>query len=39
MSLAPFVNEPILELRRRDARETLLRGMEALEPRLPLRFP
>ena len=39
MSLPPFVNEPILELRRREARESLLAGMRALEPKLPIRVP
>ena len=38
MSLPAFVNEPILELRRRDAARALLEpGWRALEPRLPLR--
>ena len=39
MSLPPFVNEPILELRRRDARDALSAGMAALEPKLPLKVP
>lgn len=39
MSLTPFVNEPILELRRREARDALLAGMAALEPKLPIRVP
>jgi len=39
VSLPAFVNEPVLELRRRDARDALQRGMEALEARLPLRAP
>lgn len=39
MSLSPFVNEPILELRRREARDALLAGMAALEPKLPIRVP
>ncbi|MDX6642011.1 MAG: RHH-type transcriptional regulator, proline utilization regulon repressor / proline dehydrogenase, partial [Solirubrobacteraceae bacterium] len=39
MSLPPFVNEPILELRRPDARAALQAGMAALEPKLPLRVP
>ena len=36
MSLPPFRNEPVLELRRAAARERLADGMAALEPRLPL---
>jgi RHH-type proline utilization regulon transcriptional repressor/proline dehydrogenase/delta 1-pyrroline-5-carboxylate dehydrogenase len=39
VSLPPFVNEPILELRRREARDLLAGGMERLEPRLPLAAP
>ncbi len=39
MSLPPFRNEPVLELRRAAARETLTAGMAALEPQLPLRVP
>ena len=39
MTLAPFVNEPILELRRREARDVLQAGMATLEPKLPLRVP
>ncbi len=39
MTTQPFVNEPILELRRRDARDALLAGMAALEPKLPIRAP
>jgi RHH-type transcriptional regulator, proline utilization regulon repressor / proline dehydrogenase / delta 1-pyrroline-5-carboxylate dehydrogenase len=39
MTLPPFANEPILELRRRDAREALERGMANLEQRLPVRAP
>ncbi len=39
MSLPPFRNEPVLELRRAAARETLSAGMAELEPRLPLRVP
>jgi RHH-type proline utilization regulon transcriptional repressor/proline dehydrogenase/delta 1-pyrroline-5-carboxylate dehydrogenase len=35
----PFANEPILELRHREARDALLAGMAALEPRLPIRVP
>lgn len=37
--LTPFVNEPILELRRAPMRDELLAGLEALEPQLPLRVP
>ena len=39
MTLPPFANEPILELRRSAARATLTAGMAELEPRLPLRVP
>ncbi|HEX2105018.1 MAG TPA: aldehyde dehydrogenase family protein [Solirubrobacteraceae bacterium] len=39
MTLPPFRNEPVLELRRAAAREQLAAGMRALEPRLPLRVP
>jgi RHH-type proline utilization regulon transcriptional repressor/proline dehydrogenase/delta 1-pyrroline-5-carboxylate dehydrogenase len=39
VSLAPFANEPVLELRRAAAREALAAGMAALEPELPLRVP
>jgi RHH-type proline utilization regulon transcriptional repressor/proline dehydrogenase/delta 1-pyrroline-5-carboxylate dehydrogenase len=35
----PFANEPILELRRADARASLLEGLEWLEQRLPVRVP
>jgi RHH-type proline utilization regulon transcriptional repressor/proline dehydrogenase/delta 1-pyrroline-5-carboxylate dehydrogenase len=35
----PFANEPTLELRRGDARESLLAALRELEPRLPLRVP
>lgn len=35
----PFANEPLLELRRADAREELLRAGAALDARLPLRVP
>jgi RHH-type proline utilization regulon transcriptional repressor/proline dehydrogenase/delta 1-pyrroline-5-carboxylate dehydrogenase len=35
----PFRNEPVLELRRAPARETLLEGLRALDPELPLRVP
>ena len=37
--LAPFRNEPVLELRRAAARETLAAGMKELAPQLPLRVP
>ncbi len=36
MSLAPFANEPLLELRQRSVREALLAAMSALEAKLPL---
>jgi RHH-type transcriptional regulator, proline utilization regulon repressor / proline dehydrogenase / delta 1-pyrroline-5-carboxylate dehydrogenase len=39
VSLPPFRNEPVLELRRAAAREQLAAGMAELEPRLPLRVP
>ena len=39
MTLPPFRNEPVLELRRAAAREQLSAGMAALEPDLPLRVP
>jgi RHH-type proline utilization regulon transcriptional repressor/proline dehydrogenase/delta 1-pyrroline-5-carboxylate dehydrogenase len=39
MSLPPFRNEPVLELRRAAGREQLAAGMAELEPRLPLRVP
>ena len=39
MSLPPFSNEPILELRRGSARSALVEGMEWLEQRLPVRVP
>jgi RHH-type proline utilization regulon transcriptional repressor/proline dehydrogenase/delta 1-pyrroline-5-carboxylate dehydrogenase len=39
VTLAPFRNEPVLELRRAAAREHLAAGMRDLEPRLPLRVP
>jgi RHH-type proline utilization regulon transcriptional repressor/proline dehydrogenase/delta 1-pyrroline-5-carboxylate dehydrogenase len=35
----PFANEPTLELRRGQARESLLTALRELEPRLPLRVP
>jgi len=37
--LAPFRNEPVLELRRAPARETLAAGMKELTRQLPLRVP
>ncbi len=39
MSSSPFVNEPVLELRRAPERERLLQGLAELEPELPLRVP
>ena len=39
MTLPPFHNEPVLELRRAAAREQLEAGMEAISARLPLRVP
>jgi len=39
VTLPPFANEPILELRRAEARATLLEGLEWLEERLPIRVP
>jgi RHH-type proline utilization regulon transcriptional repressor/proline dehydrogenase/delta 1-pyrroline-5-carboxylate dehydrogenase len=39
VTLPPFRNEPVLELRRGAAREQLSAGMAALEPDLPLRVP
>jgi RHH-type proline utilization regulon transcriptional repressor/proline dehydrogenase/delta 1-pyrroline-5-carboxylate dehydrogenase len=36
---APFVNEPVLELRRAPMRETLAAGLQAVDRRLPLRVP
>jgi len=39
VSLPPFANEPILELRRAPARESLLEALRALDARLPLRVP
>jgi RHH-type proline utilization regulon transcriptional repressor/proline dehydrogenase/delta 1-pyrroline-5-carboxylate dehydrogenase len=39
VTLAPFRNEPVLELRRAGAREQLAAGMRELEPKLPLRVP
>ncbi|MEA2376009.1 MAG: RHH-type transcriptional regulator, proline utilization regulon repressor / proline dehydrogenase [Thermoleophilaceae bacterium] len=37
--MRPFANEPTLELRRADARESLLGALRELEPRLPLEVP
>jgi RHH-type proline utilization regulon transcriptional repressor/proline dehydrogenase/delta 1-pyrroline-5-carboxylate dehydrogenase len=39
VTLPPFRNEPVLELRRAAAREQLAAGMERLAPRLPLSVP
>ena len=39
MSARGFANEPTLELRKREAREALLAGMDALERRLPISVP
>jgi len=39
VTLPAFVNEPILELRRRDARDALEAGMARLEPKLPIKAP
>jgi RHH-type proline utilization regulon transcriptional repressor/proline dehydrogenase/delta 1-pyrroline-5-carboxylate dehydrogenase len=39
VTLPPFRNEPVLELRRAAAREQLAAGMREIEPRLPLRVP
>ena len=39
MTLGPFVNEPVLELRRGEVRDALSRGMAALERKLPLHVP
>jgi RHH-type proline utilization regulon transcriptional repressor/proline dehydrogenase/delta 1-pyrroline-5-carboxylate dehydrogenase len=36
---APFANEPILELRRADARDALAGALTELDPRLPLEVP
>jgi len=35
----PFANEPTLELRRADVRESLVAALRELDPRLPLRVP
>ncbi len=37
MNLPPFANEPLLELRRREARETLRSALADLDARLPVR--
>ncbi len=37
--LPAFANEPLLELRRAPARESLLEGLRWLDPRLPLQAP
>ncbi len=39
MTLPPFANEPVLELRRAPERETLLEGLAWLDGRLPIRAP
>jgi RHH-type proline utilization regulon transcriptional repressor/proline dehydrogenase/delta 1-pyrroline-5-carboxylate dehydrogenase len=39
MTLAPFINEPIGELRRASVRDELQAGMAKLEGKLPLRVP
>jgi RHH-type proline utilization regulon transcriptional repressor/proline dehydrogenase/delta 1-pyrroline-5-carboxylate dehydrogenase len=39
VTLPPFRNEPVLELRRASEREKLLEGLAWLEPRLPIRAP
>ncbi|UGS36846.1 aldehyde dehydrogenase family protein [Capillimicrobium parvum] len=39
MSLPPFANEPILELRRAGPRQALLDALAAVDARLPLRVP
>jgi RHH-type transcriptional regulator, proline utilization regulon repressor / proline dehydrogenase / delta 1-pyrroline-5-carboxylate dehydrogenase len=39
VSLPPFANEPILELRRAPERESLLAALRELDARLPLRVP
>ncbi|MGH3994954.1 MAG: hypothetical protein ACRDSN_21130, partial [Pseudonocardiaceae bacterium] len=38
-SLPPFTNAPVMELRRRGARETLTDALAELDSRLPLRVP
>jgi RHH-type proline utilization regulon transcriptional repressor/proline dehydrogenase/delta 1-pyrroline-5-carboxylate dehydrogenase len=39
VSLPPFANEPILELRRAPARDSLIEALRGLDARLPLRVP
>jgi acyl-CoA reductase-like NAD-dependent aldehyde dehydrogenase len=39
VSLPPFANEPILELRRAPVRDSLLEALSGLDARLPLRVP
>src|SRR5829696_1614409 len=39
MSLPPFANEPILELRRAPVRDSLIEALHGLDARLPLRVP
>ena len=39
MSLPPFANEPILELRRSPVRDSLLEALREVDSRLPLRVP
>jgi predicted delta-1-pyrroline-5-carboxylate dehydrogenase group 2 len=39
VSLPPFANEPVLELRRAPERESLLEALRELDARLPLRVP
>jgi RHH-type transcriptional regulator, proline utilization regulon repressor / proline dehydrogenase / delta 1-pyrroline-5-carboxylate dehydrogenase len=39
VSLSPFANEPILELRQAPVRDSLLEALRVLDARLPLRVP
>ena len=39
VSLPPFANEPVLELRRAPVRDSLLEALRELDARLPLRVP
>lgn len=39
MSLPPFVNEPVLELRRAAHRDALMTALQRLDARLPVRVP
>jgi predicted delta-1-pyrroline-5-carboxylate dehydrogenase group 2 len=39
VSLPPFANEPVLELRQASARESLLDALRTLDARMPLRVP